>query len=110
MIVCSCQQVSDLDIELTLLDILNQPEAPIPTPGVVYRAMQKRMRCCGCAPLAVDVIYAKLEILEKKGLICPYLSLSTRERLARMQQPERMRAAQARALAEAENDSFDLCD
>jgi hypothetical protein len=43
-------------------------------------------------------------------LICPYLSLSTRERLARMQQPERMRAAQARALAEAENDSFDLCD
>jgi bacterioferritin-associated ferredoxin len=85
MIVCSCQQVSDFDIELALLDILNQPEAPIPTPGVVYRHMQKRMQCCGCAPLAVDVIYAKLEDLERRGLVCPYLSVSTRERLSRMQ-------------------------
>jgi bacterioferritin-associated ferredoxin len=86
MIVCSCQQVSDFDIELALLDILNEPEAPIPTPGVVYRYMQKRMQCCGCAPLAVDVIYAKLEDLEARGLVCPYRSLSTRERLQRLQQ------------------------
>ncbi|WP_439541251.1 (2Fe-2S)-binding protein [Hyphomicrobium sp.] len=85
MIVCSCQSVSDFDIELALLDILNQPEAPIPTPGVVYRHMQKRMQCCGCAPLAVDVIYAKLEDLERRGLVCPYLSVSTRERLSRIQ-------------------------
>lgn len=106
MIVCSCQQVSDLDIELALLDILNQPEAPIPTPGVVYRTMQKRMQCCGCAPLAVDVIYAKLESLEQKGLICPYLSLSTRERLARMQQKDKKQASQA----QAQSDAFDFCD
>lgn len=86
MIVCSCTRISDHDIELALLDILNQPEAPIPTPGVVYRHMQKRMQCCGCAPLAVDVIYARLEALEKKGLICPYRSFSTRERLQRLQQ------------------------
>jgi len=91
MIVCSCQQVSDFDIELALLDILNQPEAPIPTPGVVYRYMQRRMQCCGCAPLAVDVIYAKLEDLAARGLICPYLSLSTRERLQRIQQQTRKR-------------------
>ncbi|WP_334146130.1 hypothetical protein [Hyphomicrobium sp.] len=89
MIVCSCQQVSDFDIELALLDILNQPEAPIPTPGVVYRYMQRRMQCCGCAPVAVDVIYAKLEDLATRGLICPYLSLSTRERLQRIQQQTR---------------------
>ena len=38
MIVCSCQQVSDFDIELALLDILNEPEAPIPTPGGYSRA------------------------------------------------------------------------
>jgi bacterioferritin-associated ferredoxin len=86
MIVCSCQQVSDFDIELALLDILNEPEAPIPTPGVVYRYMQKRMQCCGCAPLAVDVIYAKVEDLEKRGLVCPFRSFSTRERLARIRQ------------------------
>lgn len=89
MIVCSCKRISDHDIELALLDILNQPEAPIPTPGVVYRHMQKRMQCCGCAPLAVDVIYARLEVLEKKGLICPYRSFSTRERLMRLQQQRR---------------------
>lgn len=85
MIICSCACVSDHDLELALLDILNQPEAPIPTPGVVYRHMEKRMTCCGCAPLAVEVIYAKLEDLERKGLVCPYRSLSTRERLMRLQ-------------------------
>jgi len=89
MIVCSCACVSDYDIELALLDILNQPEAPLPTPGVVYRYMQKRMQCCGCAPLAVDVIYAKLEELERKGLVCPYRSLSSRERLMRIQMQQR---------------------
>jgi bacterioferritin-associated ferredoxin len=101
MIVCSCQQVSDFDIELALLDILNEPEAPIPTPGVVYRYMQRRMQCCGCAPLAVDVIYAKLEDLEARGLICPYRSLSTRERLQRIQQQQR-RGKQAATASEAE--------
>ncbi|WP_295557038.1 hypothetical protein [uncultured Hyphomicrobium sp.] len=95
MIVCSCQQVSDFDIELALLDILNEPEAPIPTPGVVYRYMQKRMQCCGCAPLAVDVIYAKLEDLEARGLVCPYRSFSTRERLLRLQQQRSKQPAMA---------------
>jgi bacterioferritin-associated ferredoxin len=93
MIVCSCQQISDFDIELALLDILNEPEAPIPTPGVVYRYMQKRMQCCGCAPLAVDVIYAKVEDLEKRGLVCPFRSFSTRERLMRMRQQRNNRSA-----------------
>ena len=85
MIVCSCAHVSDHDIELALLDILNEPEAPIPRPGVVYRHLKKRMNCCACAPIAVEVIYAKLEVLEKKGLVCPYRCLSTREQLMRRQ-------------------------
>lgn len=82
MIVCSCQQVSDLDIELALLDILNEPEAPIPTPGVVYRYMQKRMNCCGCAPLAVESIYRQVEVLEEKGLISRYVCAKARHRLS----------------------------
>jgi hypothetical protein len=84
MIVCSCAAISDHDIELALLDLLNQPEAPIPTPGVVYRYLEKKMGCCGCAPLAVETIYAKVEALERKGLVCPYRSLSTRERLMQL--------------------------
>jgi hypothetical protein len=91
MIVCSCAVISDHDIELVLLDILNEPEAPIPTPGVVYRYLAKRMSCCGCGPLAVETIYAKVEELERKGLVCPYRSLSARERLMKLGIKERSR-------------------
>lgn len=84
MIICSCACITDFDIELALLDLLNKPEAPIPTPGAVYRHLEKRMNCCGCAPVAVETIYAKLEELEAKGLVCPYRSLSTRERLMKL--------------------------
>lgn len=85
MIVCSCTTVSDHDIELAILDLLNQPEAPIPTPGLVFRHLSQKMSCCGCAPLAVETIYAKVEELERKGLVCPYRSLSARESLMRIQ-------------------------
>ncbi len=37
MIVCSCTVISDRDIEGALLEILRAPDAPIPTPGIVYR-------------------------------------------------------------------------
>ena len=37
MIVCSCSVISDTDIEQALVEIMSQPDAPLPTPGVVYR-------------------------------------------------------------------------
>jgi bacterioferritin-associated ferredoxin len=81
MIVCSCTAISDRDIEGALVEILNQPDAPIPTPGVVYRHLQKRMNCCGCAPLAVETIYNKVQELETKGLISPNVCAATRSKL-----------------------------
>ncbi|MEI9901473.1 MAG: hypothetical protein WDN31_16535 [Hyphomicrobium sp.] len=81
MIVCSCTVISDLDIEGALLEILSAPDAPIPTPGIVYRHLSKRMNCCSCAPLAVETIYNKVDELEKKGLISPSLSATTRSKL-----------------------------
>lgn len=81
MIVCSCTVISDHDIEAALLEILSRPNAPIPTPGVVYRHLQKRMNCCGCAPLAVETIYNKVDELEKKGLIPSYVCATTRSKL-----------------------------
>lgn len=81
MIVCSCTVISDRDIEGALLEILSAPNAPIPTPGIVYRHLSKRMNCCSCAPLAVDTIYNKVDELEKKGLISPTLSATTRSKL-----------------------------
>lgn len=81
MIVCSCTVISDRDIEAALLDILSKPDAPIPTPGVVYRHLSKRMNCCSCAPLAVETIYNKVEALEKKGLISPNVCATARSKL-----------------------------
>jgi hypothetical protein len=81
MIVCSCNVISDREIEDGLIEILNQPNAPIPTPGVVYRHLRKRMNCCGCAPIAVETIYKKVEVLESRGAISPYVCATARNRL-----------------------------
>lgn len=84
MIICSCAVVTDLDIELAVLDIMSQPNAPLPTPGVVYRYLEKRMNCCSCAPLAVETIYAKMDELVARGLICPCACASAQDRLGRI--------------------------
>lgn len=81
MIVCSCNVISDADIEAVLLDLMNRTDAPVPTPGLVFREMKKRMSCCGCAPLAVSVIYQRLEALEAKGLVCRYRCADVRGKL-----------------------------
>ena len=81
MLICSCAVISDHDIELALLDIMTQPDPPLPTPGVIWRHLGKRMDCCGCAPLAVERIYAKLEDLERRRLLCPNACSSIKRRL-----------------------------
>ena len=81
MIVCSCAAISDADIEQALVEILGQPRAPLPTPGVVYRHLEKRMVCCGCSPLAVSTIYQKIDELAEKGVVCPYACACAQGRL-----------------------------
>mgnify|MGYP001813330098 CR=1 FL=1 len=71
MLVCSCAVVSDHDIELALLELMIVEDAPLPTPGVVWRHLAKKMDCCGCAPLAVEKRYETHEPHEAKGLVCP---------------------------------------
>ncbi len=99
MILCSCAVITDHDIEAALIEILSQPDAPIPTPGVVYRHLGKRMNCCGCAPLAVDTIYAKMEKLERLGLVCPCACASARTRLGQVtaRQPRTVRNGRSRS-------------
>ncbi len=91
MIVCSCNVITDRDIELAVLDIMSRPNAPLPTPGIVYRYLEKRMNCCGCSPVAVETIYAKMDDLAAKGLICPCACASAQDKLARFvrQMPKR---------------------
>ncbi len=95
MIVCHCNVISDADIGRALLYLLNLPDAPIPTPGLVYRTLNQRFNCCSCAPLAVETIYASMERLEKQGLICPYRSAATKKRLARLSRRKKSRVAAA---------------
>ncbi|MFN3869117.1 MAG: hypothetical protein ACK4MF_08635 [Hyphomicrobiaceae bacterium] len=96
MLICSCAVVSDHDIERALLDIMIQDDAPLPTPGVIWRHLSKRMDCCGCAPLAVQTIYDKLDDLERKGLVSPHLCASVKIRWRRL---EEIRARKATATA-----------
>jgi hypothetical protein len=81
VIVCSCLVISDAEIERALVELLSQPEAPLPTPGVVYRQLDKRMVCCGCAPLAVSTIYQKIDELAQKGVVCPYAGAAAKGRI-----------------------------
>lgn len=81
MIVCSCTIITDQDIEMALVEILSRPNAPIPTPGVIFRHLKKRMNCCGCAPLAVETIYNKVGEVERRGLVPANVCAATRSKL-----------------------------
>jgi len=83
MIICSCAAVTDSDIEQALIEILSLPQAPLPTPGVVYRQLRKSMVCCACSPLAVSTIYEKIDHLAAKGVVCPYACACAQGRLLR---------------------------
>ena len=86
VIICSCTVISDRDIEQALVEILSQPNAPLPTPGVVFRHLAKSMACCSCAPLAVQTIYALVDKLEREGRVCPDACATAKSRLIRLNQ------------------------
>ena len=84
MIICSCTVITDHDIETALIEILNEPDALMPTPGVVFRHLQKKMKCCGCAPLTIETIYAKMTDLIERGAVCPDKGAQIRGKLLRL--------------------------
>jgi hypothetical protein len=87
MIVCSCAIITDRDIEEALVEIMSLPDAPLPTPGVVYQHLSKKMVCCSCAPLAVSTIYEKIDQLAERGVICPYAGACAQGRLLKGARP-----------------------
>ncbi len=102
MIVCSCTVVRDNEIEAALIEVLNRPNAPIPTPGIVFRQLNKRMNCCGCAPLAIETIYNKVEELERTGLVPATVCATARSKLKELSaMRRRVRAIKEAALADA---------
>ena len=83
VIVCSCNVVTDSDIDQALIAIMAERDPPIPTPGVIFRYLGKKMKCCGCAPLLVTTIYERLEMLEAAGRVHRETSMTVRRLLLR---------------------------
>ena len=56
MIVCSCNVISDREIEDVILEMLRADPWKLIVPGRVHHAMKKRGKCCGCYPSLIDLI------------------------------------------------------
>lgn len=61
MLVCSCNFISDREIRDTITSMLDEDCWQLIVPLKVYRAMEKRGRCCGCFPNVVDIIVETTE-------------------------------------------------
>ncbi|MCB1462909.1 MAG: (2Fe-2S)-binding protein [Tepidamorphaceae bacterium] len=66
MIVCSCNVISRSEIEETITGFLRRDPWAIVTPGMVYHAMQKRGKCCGCFPNVVGLIVEVTEAYHRE--------------------------------------------
>jgi hypothetical protein len=86
VIVCSCAVISDRDIELAVCEIMSAEPGLLPTPGVVFRHLSKKMNCCRCAPVAVSTIYAAMDRLEQNTRVCPYALAEARAKLIRIEE------------------------
>ena len=86
MIVCSCAVVSQRDIELAVFEVMSSVPSLLPTPGVVFRHLKKRMNCCTCAPVAVSAIYAAMDRLAQQTHLCPFLLAEARAKLIRIEE------------------------
>lgn len=50
MIVCHCNVITDREIEAVIEDLLAEKPYRLLTPGLLYKALGKSGRCCGCFP------------------------------------------------------------
>lgn len=61
MLVCSCNFITEKEIEDTIISLLDEDCWQLIVPAKVYHAMEKRGRCCGCFPNVVDIIIRTTE-------------------------------------------------
>ncbi len=94
MIICSCAVISDRDIDRAVIEIMSAPNALLPTPGVVFRHLNKKMNCCTCAPVAVSAIYGAMDRLAADTRVNAFALAEARAKLIRIE--ERRAERQAR--------------
>lgn len=56
MLVCSCNIITDKEIERVITDMLDEDCWQLIVPGKVFNAMAAKGRCCGCFPNVVETI------------------------------------------------------
>jgi hypothetical protein len=56
MIVCSCNFITDHDIEDAIRELLGEDPWRLVVPVQVYHWLEKRGKCCGCFPNVVAII------------------------------------------------------
>jgi len=73
MIICSCNVLSDKQLQEAAEEMRKDPNGKIPTPGAVFRHLGCRPRCGGCFPSVIDIIHKKgsEEKPEKKRVPVP---------------------------------------
>ncbi|MBN9247496.1 MAG: hypothetical protein J0I81_08630 [Hyphomicrobium sp.] len=98
MIICSCAVISDRDIDVAVSEIMSTGPGILPTPGVVFRHLNKKMNCCTCAPVTVAAIYAAMDRLAETTRVCPFVLAEARAKLVRIE--ERRQQRQQRINAE----------
>jgi len=86
VIVCSCAVISDRDIEVAVSEIMSASPGLLPTPGVVFRHLSKKMNCCRCAPVTVATIYSAMDRLEQTTRVCPFALAEARAKLIRIEE------------------------
>jgi hypothetical protein len=86
VIICQCAVISDRDIDVAVSEIMSMGEALLPTPGVVFRHLNKKMNCCTCAAVTVAAIYASMDRLERETRVCPFMLAEARAKLIRLEE------------------------
>lgn len=61
MIVCHCNVLTKDMIGAAIEGLIDEDPYQLITPGLVYRELGKRGKCCGCFPQVVGLIVQRLE-------------------------------------------------
>ncbi|MEM6423100.1 MAG: hypothetical protein AAF698_10945 [Pseudomonadota bacterium] len=60
MILCSCAVLRERELKAVIAEMLASDPYVVVTPGRIYHALDRRLRCFGCLPLITATIQREL--------------------------------------------------
>jgi len=67
MLICSCNIITDKEIEQAIISLLDQDPWQLIVPAKVYHTLKQRGRCCGCFPNVVETIIRVTEEYHRRA-------------------------------------------